>query len=125
VPDAAIQDIARYQEQLLKMLLHHDDRALKVLSLYVTVLAALVTAAFALNQAQALNAYAKIFMGGGAVSLAVGCGFAYRAAWKARIYLPGRKADFWSWALGVAIEYSCGGTMATSDKLIGYQADAI
>ena len=28
-------------------------------------------------------------------------------------------------SLGVAIEYSCGGTMATSDKLIGYQADAI
>lgn len=99
LPDAALGDIARYQEQLLKMLLHHDDRALKVLTLYVTVLGALVTAAFALNQAHALNAYAGIAMGAAALSLIVGCGFAYRAAWTARIYLPGRKPDFWMWAL--------------------------
>jgi hypothetical protein len=99
VADTAIGDIARYQEQLLKMILHHDDRALRVLTLYVTVLGALVTASFALNQARALNAYAGIAMGGAALSLFVGCGFAYRAAWTARIYLPGRKPDFWTWAL--------------------------
>jgi hypothetical protein len=99
VPETAIQDIARYQEQLLKMILHHDDRSLRVLSLYVTVLGAFVTAAFALNQAHALNAYTAILMGGAALSLGVGCAFAYRAAWTARIYLPGRKSDFWTWAL--------------------------
>ncbi|HEV7880251.1 hypothetical protein [Bradyrhizobium sp.] len=32
------------------MILHPDDRALKVMSLYVTVLGALVTALFALKQ---------------------------------------------------------------------------
>jgi hypothetical protein len=99
VPETAIQDIARYQEQLLKMILHHDDRALRVLSLYVTVLGALVTAAFGLHQAHALSAYAGILMGGTALSLGVGCAFAYRAAWTARIFLPGRKSDFWNWAL--------------------------
>lgn len=99
VPETAIQDIARYQEQLLKMILHHDDRALRVLSLYVTVLGALVTSAFALKQAQALSAYATILMGATALSLIIGCSFAYRAGGTARIYLPGRKPDFWTWAM--------------------------
>jgi hypothetical protein len=99
VPEAAIQDLARYQEQLLKMILHHDDRALRVLSLYVTILGALVTAAFGLKQSAALSVYAGIIMCGAALSLLVGCSFAYRAAWTARIYLPGRKSDFWTWAL--------------------------
>jgi hypothetical protein len=99
VAETAISDTARYQEQLLKMILHHDDRALRVLTLYVTVLGALVTTAFALNQAHALNSYAGIAMGGAALSVFVGCGFAYRAAWTARIYLPGRKPDFWTWGL--------------------------
>jgi hypothetical protein len=99
VPEAAIQDIARYQEQLLRMIIHHDDRSLRALSLYVTVLGALVTAAFGLNQVRALNAYAGIIMGGAALSLLVGCAFAYRAAWTAVIFLPGRKSDFWTWAL--------------------------
>jgi hypothetical protein len=66
VPEAAIQDIARYQEPLLKMILHHDHRSLRILAQYVTIIGALLTAAFALNQAHALNAYAAILMGGAA-----------------------------------------------------------
>lgn len=99
VPETAVQDIARYQEQLLKMIIHHDDRALKVLSLYVTVVGALVTAIFALKQSTLLTPYLVILIGGMALTLLVGCAFAYRAAWTARIYLPGRKPDFWTWAL--------------------------
>lgn len=99
VSDSAIPDIARYQEQLLIMILHHDDRALKVLSLYVTVLGALVTAILALRQAGILTAYLLIMIVGAALTLAIGCVFAYRAAWTARIYLPGRKPDFWMWAI--------------------------
>jgi hypothetical protein len=99
VPEAAIGDVARYQEQLLRMILHHDDRALRVLSLYLTVLGALVTASLALRQAQMLTAYIVILIACAAVSLLIGCGLAYRAAWTARIYLPGRKSDFWIWAM--------------------------
>jgi hypothetical protein len=99
VSEIAIPDIARYQEQLLRMILHHDDRALRVLSLYVTVLGALVTALFALIQAQVLTAYFVIPIVAAALALAVGCAFAYRAGWTARIFLPGRKPDFWIWAI--------------------------
>lgn len=97
--EMAVQDIARYQEQLLKMILHHDDRALRVLSLYVTVIGAFVPAAFALHQAEIFGPYVKITMFFAAVSLFVGIFFAYRAGWTARIYLPGRKSDFWAWAI--------------------------
>jgi hypothetical protein len=99
VAEMSIPDIARYQEQLLRMILHHDDRALRVLSLYVTVLGALVTALFALKQAQILTAYFLIPIFAAASALAVGCAFAYRAGWTARIFLPGRKPDFWIWAI--------------------------
>ena len=97
--EISIPDIAKYQEQLLRMILHHDDRALRVLSLYVTVLGALVTALFALKQAQILTAYFIIPIVAAASALAVGCAFAYRAGWTARIFLPGRKPDFWIWAI--------------------------
>jgi hypothetical protein len=99
VSEISIPDIARYQEQLLKMILHHDDRALRVLSLYVTVLGALVTALFALKQAQIITAYFVIPIAAAASALAAGCAFAYRAGWTARIFLPGRKPDFWIWAI--------------------------
>jgi hypothetical protein len=99
VPEVAIHDIARYQEQLLKIIVHHDDRALRVLSLYVTVLGALVTASFGLYQAHAWSAYVVILIVVASLSLMLGCWFAYRAAWTAIIYLPGRKPDFWNWAL--------------------------
>jgi hypothetical protein len=81
------------------MILHHDDRALRVLSLYVTVLGALVTVLFALKQAQVLTAYFVIPIVAAASALVAGCAFAYRAGWTARIFLPGRKPDFWIWAI--------------------------
>jgi hypothetical protein len=81
------------------MILHHDDRALRVLSLYVTVLGALVTVLFALKQAQILTAYFVIPIVAAASALVAGCAFAYRAGWTARIFLPGRKPDFWIWAI--------------------------
>jgi hypothetical protein len=99
VAEISIPDIARYQEQLLRMILHHDDRALRVLSLYVTVLGALVTVLFALKQAQVLTAYFVIPIVAAASALVAGCAFAYRAGWTARIFLPGRKPDFWIWAI--------------------------
>jgi len=99
VSEIAIPDIARYQEQLLRMILHHDDRALRVLSLYVTVIGALVTAFFALRQAQILTSYVVVTMVAAGLSLLIGCVLSYRAAWTARIYLPGRKPDFWIWAI--------------------------
>ena len=97
--EIALQDVIRYQEHLVKLIFLHDEKGHKVLSIYVTVLAAAVTASFALGQLGVLTLYLKIFLMGAAASLLVGCIWAYLAAWTAPIYLPGRKPDFWLWAL--------------------------
>lgn len=99
VAKIAIQDTARYQEQLLKLIFFHDEKGHKVLSIYVTVIAAIVTGCFALNQVGKFDLYAKLFLGGNAVTFLFGCVWAYITAWKAPIYIPGRKPDFWIWAL--------------------------
>jgi hypothetical protein len=99
VSEIAIQDVVRYQEQLLKLIFFHDEKGHKVLSVYVTVIAAMVTAAFALNQINKLGLYAELFLGGNILSLLFGCVFAYLTAWTAPIYTAGRKPDFWMWAI--------------------------
>jgi hypothetical protein len=96
--EQAFQDIARYQEHLFRLMIHNDDRALRVLSLYIATIGLIITAGFGLYQAKSLGAYPIIFLAGVTLSLAVGCVFAYWAAWSADIYLPGRKPDFWRWA---------------------------
>lgn len=99
VPELALQDVARYQEQLFRLLLHHDDRALRTLSLYLTVIGALATVSLALNQGKLFGPYVAIFLAAAALSLLVGCGCAYTAVRPAQIYLAGRKPDFWQWAV--------------------------
>ncbi|SRR6266498_2788471 len=99
LPDVALQDTVRYQEHLFRLMLHHDDRALRVLSIYGAIIGALLTAGFALNQAKALGLYTLIFMVATGGTLAIGCAFAAYAGWSADIFLPGRKPDFWKWAL--------------------------
>ena len=99
VAKLAIQDVVRYQEQLSKLIFFHDEKGHKVLSVYVTVIAAIVTAAFGLNQIGKFSLYEKLFLGGNVASLLVGCLFAYATAWTAPIFIPGRKPDFWIWAL--------------------------
>ncbi len=99
LPELALQDTARYQEHLFRLLLHNDDRALRALSFYGAFIGVLITASFALNQANGFSAYAKIFIVVTIAILLVGCGLAYAALRTADIYLPGRKPDFWKWAL--------------------------
>jgi hypothetical protein len=69
VSETAIPDIARYQEQLLRMILHHDDRALRVPSLYVTALGALVTTLFAMNQARLITPNIVALISGASLTL--------------------------------------------------------
>jgi hypothetical protein len=104
VAELAVQDVFRYEEQLVKLILFHDDRALRLLSVYVPVIVALVTAAVALNQNDKLTTFTGFFIGGTAASFFVGCLCAFAAAWTAPIYLPGRKPIFWNWALEHEIE---------------------
>lgn len=99
VAEIAIQDIVRYQEQLLKLIFFHDEKGHKVLSIYVTVIAATVTAGFGLNQLGKLTIFIELFLGAAIVSLLAGCVFAYLTAWTTPIFLPARKPDFWMWAL--------------------------
>jgi hypothetical protein len=99
VLELAMQDAARHEEQLVKLILFHDDRALRLLAAYVPVIIALVAAAVALNQNDKLGIYTGFFIGGTAVSFFAGCLCAYAAAWTVPIFLPGRKPQFWDWAL--------------------------
>jgi hypothetical protein len=104
VAKQAIQDVARHEEQVVKLILFHDDRALRVLSVYVPVVGALITAAIALYQAGKLTLFVGLMMGGTATSLLVGCLCAFAVVWTAPIYLPSRRPQFWHWALEHDVE---------------------
>jgi hypothetical protein len=104
VAELAMQDVFRYEEQLVKLILFHDDRALRLLSVYVPIIIALVTAAVALNQNDRLNIYTGFFIGGMVASFFFGCWCAFATAWTVPIFLPGRKPAFWDWALEHEIE---------------------
>lgn len=96
---AAIEDVTRYQECLLGLLRHNDDKGLRLLGIYLAAIAAIVTAGFALMSISLLTPALAGFLVGTAASLGFGCIFAYVAAWRADIYLPGRRPDFWRWAI--------------------------
>ncbi|SNT05476.1 hypothetical protein SAMN05216374_2477 [Tardiphaga sp. OK246] len=98
VAKQAIQDAARYEEQLVKLILFHDDRALRVMSVYAPVIVALATAAVALNQTDKLSLYVGCMIGGTSASFFAGCLCAFSVIWTTPIYLPGRRPDFWNWA---------------------------
>lgn len=104
VAKQAIQDVARHEEQVVKLILFHDDRALRVLSVYVPLIAALTTAAIALYQAEKLTLFLGLMMGGTAISLLVGCLCAFAVVWTAPIYLPSRRPQFWQWAIEHDVE---------------------
>jgi hypothetical protein len=99
VAKQALQDAARHEEQLVKLLLVHDDKALRVLSVYVPVIVALTTGAVALNQAGNLTLFVGLMIGGTATTLFFGCVCAIVVLWTKPIYLPSRKPLFWNWAL--------------------------
>ncbi|RYX88241.1 MAG: hypothetical protein EON84_17115 [Bradyrhizobiaceae bacterium] len=99
VAEIALQDVVRYQEHLLKLIQFHDEKSHKVLAVYISILAAVTTISFGLNQIGQLSLFLKCFLGGSALSVLLGCAWAYTAAWTAEVYLPGRKPDFWFWAL--------------------------
>jgi hypothetical protein len=104
VAKQAIQDVARHEEQVVKLILFHDDRALRVLSVYVPVIGALITAVIALHQAEKLTLFVGLMMGGTATSLLVGCFHAFAVVWTAPIYLPSRRPQFWQWAIEHDVE---------------------
>lgn len=99
VAKQAIQDAARHEEQIVRLILFHDDRALRLLAVYLPVVGALITAAIALYQAGKLTLFVGLMMGGVAGSLLVGCLYAFAAAWTAPIHLASRRPLFWDWAL--------------------------
>jgi hypothetical protein len=99
VAKQAIQDVARHEEQVVKLILFHDDRALRVLSVYVPVIGALIAGTIALHQTDKLTFLIGLMIGGTAGSLLAGCLCAFAALWNSPIYLPSRKPVFWQWAI--------------------------
>lgn len=99
VAKQAMQDAARHEEQIVKLILFHDDRALRLLAVYVPVVGALITAGIALYQNGKLTLFAGLMMAGVGGSLVVGCFYAFATAWTAFIYMPSRRPLFWDWAL--------------------------
>jgi len=101
--EVAVQDVARYQDRLVELMFHTDDKALRMISIYGTFLGLLATSGFALANLKSLHGAGWGFLLGAGVALTAGCVFAYRAMWTTGIYLPGRKPDFWLWCLGPEI----------------------
>ncbi|MEY9885629.1 hypothetical protein ABIA43_007163 [Bradyrhizobium sp. USDA 328] len=104
VAKQAIQDVARHEEQLVKLIFFHDDRALRVLAVYVPILGVLIAGTIALYQASKLTLFLTLMIGGTGAGLLVGCVCAFAALWNAPIYLPSRKPPFWQWALKHDVE---------------------
>jgi hypothetical protein len=96
VPELALQDTVRYQEQLLRLIIHNDDRAFRLISFSVALMGVLLSA-YALTKP--LGFYVPLFMGTVALCSFAGCLFAHAALAPADIYLPGNRPDFWQWAL--------------------------
>jgi hypothetical protein len=104
VAKQAIQDVARHEEQMVKLILFHDDRALRVLSVFVPVIGVLIAGSIALYQGSKLAPLLGFMIGGTASTFFVGCLFAFAALWNGPIYLPSRKPAFWQWAIHYDVE---------------------
>ncbi|MFB6451849.1 hypothetical protein [Bradyrhizobium tunisiense] len=104
VAKQAIQDVARHEEQLVKLIFFHDDRALRVIAVYGPLLGVLMAGTIALYQAGKLTLFLGLMIGGTGVSFMVGFLCAFAALWNAPIYLPSRKPPFWQWALKHDVE---------------------
>jgi hypothetical protein len=104
VAKQAIADVARHEEQIVKLILFHDDRALRVLSVYVPVIGVLIAGSIALYQASKMTPFIGLMIGGTGVSLFAGCLCAFAALWNSPIYLPARKPAFWKWAIDYDVD---------------------
>jgi hypothetical protein len=97
---------ARVRNAAIVDLIHQGDRhALALLQFYIAVASAAISAAAAIFVTAApipkVFAWAPI---GIAVPLVVGAYCCFVSMWSADIHLPGRKADFWLWAMRPDVE---------------------
>jgi hypothetical protein len=114
---------ARIRNAAIVDLIHQGDRAaLALLQFYVAVASAAISAAAAIffTTAPIPKAYGCTLIGI-AVPLMAGALCCFVSMWGADIHLPGRKADFWLWAMKPEVEAKAA-YAAYLDRLLEGQA---
>jgi hypothetical protein len=96
----ALDDVRARQIALLQLIYFTDQQAIGLLRLYVTVGVAAATAASAgFSGNSSITMAAAVALSVVALLLLIGCLYCYRAMATAKIGLPGKGPEFWTWAL--------------------------
>lgn len=106
----AIEDARTRHQSLIELAFAGDQKALSLLSLFVTLASALGTAFAVGLESKNLVVEALTFPSlGAAIVFLIGAFFCLRVLAPADINLPGRTADFWLWASkpNVTFEHAC------------------
>ena len=99
-PKIILDDIRARDVALLNMLLATDRQAVSLFRVYVTMAAALVSAAVAgvLKQGHTVDVWLTSGVVIAASGLALACWLCIRAIRTAQVGMPGKGAEFWLWA---------------------------
>lgn len=99
-----LDDVRARDAAILNLLLVTDQRALALFRIYVTLAAALGSAAVASVVGQGKPPLAENWVAHSAsvaaIGLLIGCAFCLSSMKTAKIAFPGKGAEFWQWATG-------------------------
>jgi hypothetical protein len=95
----AVDSVIKRQQSLLDLMRHTDIRSQQLTVAYAGFMGAGLLFVARDPALAASSKLAAATMIGYAVSLTVGAGFGFFAAWYAKIGLASRSGDFWLWAL--------------------------
>lgn len=105
-----LDDIRARDAAILNLLLVTDQRALALFRIYVTLAAALGSAAVASVVGEGKQPLAQNWVAHSAsvaaIGLLIGCAYCLSAMKTAKIAFPGKGAEFWQWARGDDVQES-------------------
>lgn len=100
-----IEDVRARHAAVVALMYATDSQAMALLRLYVTLgIAAASGAAAGFGEAAPITRPLAWALAVAAIIVVIGAVYCLRALRSARISLPGRKADFWQWALSPGID---------------------
>jgi len=95
-----LDDVRARNLALHNLILYNDRQAMDLFRLYVTIAVAGAAAALAgLFRDDELLRFMRWGVGAATIMLAIGAGLCLHAMAQVELGLPGRKAEFWQWAL--------------------------
>lgn len=100
-----IEDARARHSAVVALIYFTDTQAMNLLRLYLTVGIATVSGAAALLPRTDTLHFVGYALAAASVVLVIGSGFCMRAMQSGLVNLPGRPADFWSWAIRPDVDH--------------------